>query len=131
MIPSANPASACLPARPGRDGCGGRRRCAGSRRACGSTPADLVLPMFVREDISVSGGEPQPIVSMPGVVQHTRDSLRKAAAEAVGGGRRRADPVRPAGARRTGVGPAPTTRRASCSSPSPIWSRRSAATSCS
>jgi porphobilinogen synthase len=36
----------------------------------------------VREDIS----EPQPIVSMPGVVQHTRDSLRKAAAEAVAAG---------------------------------------------
>jgi porphobilinogen synthase len=42
--------------------------------------------MFVREDISVSGGDPQPIVSMPGVVQHTRDSLRKAAVEAVAAG---------------------------------------------
>jgi porphobilinogen synthase len=42
--------------------------------------------MFVREDISVSGGEPQPIVSMPGVFQHTRDSLRKAAAEAAEAG---------------------------------------------
>ena len=29
--------------------------------------------------------EPRPIASMPGVVQHTRDSLRKAAAEAVAG----------------------------------------------
>jgi porphobilinogen synthase len=46
------------------------------------TPADLILPMFVREDIS----EPQPIASMPGVVQHTRDSLRKAAAEAAEAG---------------------------------------------
>jgi len=39
----------------------------------------LVLPMFVADGID----EPQPILSMPGVVQHTRDSLRKAAAEAV------------------------------------------------
>ena len=41
-------------------------------------PADLVLPVFVKEGID----EPHPISSMPGVVQHTRDSLRKAAAEA-------------------------------------------------
>jgi porphobilinogen synthase len=41
-----------------------------------------VLPMFIKEGIS----EPQPVVSMPGVVQHTRDSLRKAAAEAVEAG---------------------------------------------
>ncbi|MCT1458095.1 porphobilinogen synthase [Aestuariimicrobium sp. p3-SID1156] len=34
-------------------------------------PASLVLPVFVREGIS----EPQPIASMPGVVQHTLDSL--------------------------------------------------------
>ncbi|MEP7026428.1 MAG: porphobilinogen synthase [Actinomycetota bacterium] len=45
-------------------------------------PGDLVLPMFVKEGIS----EPQPVSSMPGVVQHTRDSLRKAAAEAVHAG---------------------------------------------
>jgi porphobilinogen synthase len=38
----------------------------------------LVLPLFVREGIS----EPQPISSMPGVLQHTRDSLKQAAAEA-------------------------------------------------
>ncbi|WP_425491677.1 porphobilinogen synthase [Nocardioides mesophilus] len=38
----------------------------------------LVLPAFVREGIS----EPVPISSMPGVVQHTHDSLRRAAAEA-------------------------------------------------
>ena len=42
----------------------------------------LVLPVFVREGIA----EPQPISSMPGVVQHTRDSLRKAAAEAAAAG---------------------------------------------
>jgi porphobilinogen synthase len=42
----------------------------------------LVLPMFVADGID----EPQPILSMPGVVQHTRDSLRKAAAAAVDAG---------------------------------------------
>ncbi|WP_098957416.1 porphobilinogen synthase [Pseudonocardia sp. N23] len=46
------------------------------------TPRHLVLPMFVKEDAT----EPVPIASMPGVVQHTRDSLRKAAAEAVAAG---------------------------------------------
>jgi porphobilinogen synthase len=39
---------------------------------------ELVLPLFVREGAT----EPTPISSMPGVVQHTRDSLRKAVAEA-------------------------------------------------
>ncbi|GGB75153.1 delta-aminolevulinic acid dehydratase [Knoellia flava TL1] len=34
-------------------------------------PADLVLPVFVREGID----EPQPIEAMPGVVQHTVESL--------------------------------------------------------
>lgn len=45
-------------------------------------PADLILPAFVREGIT----EPVPIQAMPGVVQHTRDTLRKAAAEAVEAG---------------------------------------------
>ena len=45
-------------------------------------PRQLVLPMFVADGIS----EPRPIGSMPGVFQHTRDSLRKAAAEAVAAG---------------------------------------------
>jgi porphobilinogen synthase len=36
---------------------------------------DLVLPLFVREGID----EPQPIVSLPGVMQHTRDSMVKEA----------------------------------------------------
>jgi porphobilinogen synthase len=45
-------------------------------------PADLVQPLFVKEGIS----EPQAVPSMPGVVQHTRDSLRKAAAEAMRAG---------------------------------------------
>lgn len=34
--------------------------------------SDLVAPLFVREGIS----EPQPILSLPGVFQHTQDSLR-------------------------------------------------------
>ena len=45
-------------------------------------PSSLVLPLFVKEGIS----EPQPVPSMPGVVQHTRDSLCKAASEAVDAG---------------------------------------------
>jgi len=45
-------------------------------------PAQLVLPMFVREGIT----EPAPIASMPGVVQHTLDSLRAAVAQAAAAG---------------------------------------------
>ena len=45
-------------------------------------PAQLVLPMFVREGIAA----PQPVSSMPGVVQHTRESLVQAAVEAVDAG---------------------------------------------
>ncbi|AXG78471.1 porphobilinogen synthase [Streptomyces paludis] len=45
-------------------------------------PADLILPAFVREGISA----PVPVSSMPGVVQHTLDTLRKAAAEAAAAG---------------------------------------------
>jgi porphobilinogen synthase len=44
--------------------------------------SDFVLPVFVKEGI----GEPAPITSMPGVFQHTLDSVRKAAAEAVAAG---------------------------------------------
>jgi porphobilinogen synthase len=61
------------------------RRTAALRRLAAQTslrPVDLVLPMFVTEGID----EPQPVASMPGVMQHTRDSLRKAAVEAVGAG---------------------------------------------
>ncbi|MEO6200120.1 MAG: porphobilinogen synthase, partial [Cryobacterium sp.] len=39
-------------------------------------PADLVLPMFIREGTT----EPLPIRSMPGVMQHSLDSARRAAA---------------------------------------------------
>lgn len=41
-------------------------------------PRQLVLPLFVREGLS----EPVTIGSMPGVAQHSLDSLRKAAVEA-------------------------------------------------
>jgi porphobilinogen synthase len=41
------------------------------------TVDDLIAPLFVREGIT----EPQPIASLPGVVQHTRESLRKEVAE--------------------------------------------------
>lgn len=41
-------------------------------------PSQLVLPMFIAEGLS----EPRPISSMPGVVQHTRESARRAYAEA-------------------------------------------------
>ncbi|MDL4777681.1 MULTISPECIES: porphobilinogen synthase [Thermomonosporaceae] len=61
------------------------RRTPALRRMVAETrlsPAELVLPMFVKEGIA----EPQPIGSMPGVHQHTRDSLRKAAHEAVEAG---------------------------------------------
>lgn len=45
-------------------------------------PAQLVLPVFVRE----GAAQPVPIASMPGVVQHSRDSLRRAAAQAAEAG---------------------------------------------
>jgi porphobilinogen synthase len=45
-------------------------------------PRHLVLPVFVAEGLDA----PKPISSMPGVVQHTRETLRKAAAEAAAAG---------------------------------------------
>jgi porphobilinogen synthase len=55
-------------------------------RALSSTvsvrPGDLVLPMFVGEGLT----EPRPIGSMPGVVQHSLDSLARAAVAAVQAG---------------------------------------------
>jgi porphobilinogen synthase len=45
-------------------------------------PSQLVLPLFVREGLA----EPQPIGSMPGVVQHSLDSLRRAATDAAASG---------------------------------------------
>ena len=61
------------------------RRTAPLRRLVEETrvaPADLVLPLFVKEGLT----EPRPISTLPGVVQHSRESLRKAAQEAVGAG---------------------------------------------
>jgi porphobilinogen synthase len=61
------------------------RTTAAMRRMVAQTrlhPAELILPAFVREGIDA----PVPIGSMPGVVQHTRDTLRKAAAEAAAAG---------------------------------------------
>lgn len=45
-------------------------------------PAELILPMFIREGID----NPRPIASMPGVWQHTRESLRKAVVDAAHAG---------------------------------------------
>jgi porphobilinogen synthase len=61
------------------------RRTPALRRLAAETrlhPADLVLPIFVKEGIA----EPHPVGSMPGVVQHTIDTSRKAAHEAVAAG---------------------------------------------
>ncbi|GAA1136427.1 porphobilinogen synthase [Nesterenkonia lutea] len=57
------------------------RRSPAMRRLVAETrlhPADLILPVFVREDLT----DPAPISSMPGVVQHTESSLLTAAEEA-------------------------------------------------
>lgn len=45
-------------------------------------PSDLILPMFVKEGLN----EPVPLSGMPGVVQHTLESLLDAAREAVAAG---------------------------------------------
>ena len=45
-------------------------------------PQHLVLPLFVRE----GAGEARAIPSMPGVVQHNRDTVRKSALDAVEAG---------------------------------------------
>jgi porphobilinogen synthase len=61
------------------------RRTAALRRLVSEVtvrPADLVLPMFVREGIDAA----TPIASMPGVVQHSQESLVKAAVEAIEAG---------------------------------------------
>lgn len=56
------------------------RRTPALRRMVAEThlvPDDLIAPLFIREGID----EPQPIESLPGVVQHTVDSARREAAE--------------------------------------------------
>ncbi|APU12554.1 MULTISPECIES: porphobilinogen synthase [Actinoalloteichus] len=61
------------------------RRTPAVRRLVAETsvaPRQLVLPMFVKEGVTA----PVPIASMPGVVQHDLDSLRRAAVEAVEAG---------------------------------------------
>jgi porphobilinogen synthase len=61
------------------------RRTAALRRLVAETrvhPAELVLPLFVKEGLT----EPRPVPSLPGVVQHSRESLRKAAAAAADAG---------------------------------------------
>lgn len=58
------------------------RRNASMRRLVEETrvaPSELVLPVFVKEGLT----EPRPISSLPGLVQHSRESLRKAAHDAV------------------------------------------------
>jgi porphobilinogen synthase len=45
-------------------------------------PAELILPLFVREGTP----EPLPIQSMPGVVQHSMESLKRAVAQAAEAG---------------------------------------------
>ncbi|GEL96029.1 porphobilinogen synthase [Cellulomonas composti] len=61
------------------------RASAAMRRLTSETdlhPRRLVLPVFVREGLT----EPRPIPSMPGVVQHTLESLKGAVDGAVGAG---------------------------------------------
>ncbi|MFI6824748.1 porphobilinogen synthase [Micromonospora sp. NPDC050187] len=61
------------------------RRNAAVRRLVAETrvaPSELILPMFVKEGLT----EPRPVATLPGVVQHSRESLRKAAVEAVQAG---------------------------------------------
>lgn len=61
------------------------RRTPALRRLVAETrlaPSDLVLPLFVKEGLA----DPAAVASMPGVLQHTRESLRKAAVEAVESG---------------------------------------------
>ncbi|MFI6502249.1 porphobilinogen synthase [Nonomuraea typhae] len=55
-----------------------RRMVAGTRLH----PSELILPVFVKEGLA----EPAPVASMPGVYQHSRESLRKAAHEAAEAG---------------------------------------------
>ncbi|RLP82259.1 porphobilinogen synthase [Mycetocola lacteus] len=69
-----------LPERPRR-----LRQSPAMRRLVAETrvdPAQLVLPLFVNEDLT----EKRAIGSMPGVFQHTLDSLRSAATEAAAAG---------------------------------------------
>ncbi|MFJ6214800.1 porphobilinogen synthase [Streptomyces sp. NPDC092296] len=89
MIPNLNTSAAAVSA-PGTPGLPLHRprrlrRTPALRRLTAETQVsanNLIMPLFLREGIS----EPKEIPSMPGVFQHTRDTLRKAAAEAVAAG---------------------------------------------
>ena len=87
---------------------------------------DLVAPLFVREGID----EPQPIASLPGVVQHTRESLRKEVSELAGLGIPARHPLRRARPTRTPRARARGTPTASCSSRCRTCAPRWATTSC-
>lgn len=61
------------------------RRSPALRRLVAETrvdPAELVVPLFVKEGLT----EPRSVPSLPGVLQHSRESLRKAAVSAVQAG---------------------------------------------
>ncbi|MEV4412716.1 porphobilinogen synthase [Catellatospora sp. NPDC049609] len=61
------------------------RTTAAMRRMVSETrlhPAEFILPLFVKEGLT----EPCAVKSMPGVLQHSRESLRKAVAEAAQAG---------------------------------------------
>lgn len=83
--PSTPPAPARALVTPGRTRLRRLRQSPAMRRLAAETrvhPAELVLPVFIKEGLT----EPRPITSMPGVLQHTRDSLRRAAVEAAEAG---------------------------------------------
>ena len=88
---------------------------------------DLVAPLFVREGID----EPEPIASLPGVVQHTRELAARRGRRARRPRRPGGDPLRCArGQGRRGLA-APGTPTASCRWPSGTCATTSATTSCS
>ncbi|MFE4870074.1 hypothetical protein [Streptomyces sp. NPDC056682] len=72
----------CIRSRPTGTGTSVTRTGAAWSRRPGCAPADLVFLAFVQEGIA----ELVPIQAMPGVVQHSLDTLRKAAVEAVSAG---------------------------------------------
>ena len=72
-------------------------------------PSDLILPMFIVDGLDA----PREIPSMPGVYQHTFDSLRRAAEEAE---RERRAEQRPAARRRSRCAAADTGSRSSSAS---------------
>ena len=80
-------------------------RAAGLVAETALTPTDLIAPLFVREGID----EPQPIPSLPGVVQHTTEIARQGGAPAGVAGRAGGGALRGArGARTRSVAGPPT-----------------------